>query len=102
MISTEAMGIMRDGPVARFCGRLFLMLKSQVFLIIDRCDITHFGRMESRSHTPAHIILSKTGAVLKGNKETLSIAYDCNVPATLRNAIAMTTSPGPDRCFQDT
>jgi hypothetical protein len=91
--ASGAMGEMRDGPVARFCGRLLLMLESQAFLIVDQVDLPQFGRMESRLHTYTKVTARKTGALLKGKQEKVGLVYACNVPAALYTAVNAPTTP---------
>jgi len=94
MDATEAMGVSRDGPAAEFCGRLFLMIRGKVVLIVDRVLLPHDGRVESRAHTFADVRAHVAGAALKGEREQMSVAYACNVPATLHAALTAPTTPG--------
>ncbi|MCX7590691.1 MAG: heparinase II/III-family protein, partial [Kiritimatiellae bacterium] len=94
MVATAAMGVMRDGPVARFCARLFLMLDDGAFLILDRFDLTAFGRAESRMHTFADVKLTADGVLLNGKRAALCVSYACSVPARLWLARAAPTTPG--------
>ncbi len=91
--ATEAMGEMRDGPVARFCGRLFVLLKGKALLIVDRFDLPQYGRMESRLHTPAKVRKTMDTALLQGSGETLAIAYGSSRPAVLLEAVTAPTTP---------
>lgn len=95
--ATGAMGVSRGGPAARFCGRLFLMLHDRVFLILDRIEMPHAGRAEGRLHTFADVTPGDTGseALIHGRRETLRVAYACDVPAVLQTAVAALTKPGP-------
>ncbi len=93
--ATEAMGLSRDNePAARFCGRLFLMLGGRAFLIVDRVVLPHTGRVESRAHTYASVATQDAGAALTGERQSMRIAYACNVPATLHTALTAPTTPG--------
>jgi len=88
--ATTAMGQMRDGPAARFCGRLILLLADRAFLIVDRAVLPHTGRMESRMHTFAEVKVARAAVALSGKSQRMRIAYACNVPAVVRTA---TTAP---------
>jgi len=92
--ATNAMGAMRDGAAARFCGRLFLMLKGKVCLSVDRVELEQFGRTESRMHTFATVQTGGHGALLRGKRASLRIAYAGDVPAALHTAIDAPTTPG--------
>ncbi len=93
LVATGAMGTMRDGPAVAFCGRLVLMLEVGAFLIVDRIELPHAGRMESRMHTFAQVRAMKRGAVLRGDKQQLRVVYACSVPAVLRTAVPALTTP---------
>ena len=91
---TSAMGTMRDGQAARFCGRLFLMLSARGFLIIDRLELPHPGRVEARFHTYGDVRLLKRGAHIRGRRESLRLAFAADVPASLHTAVDAPTTPG--------
>jgi len=93
---TSAMGVMRDGSAAGFCGRLFLMLSARAFLIIDRIELPYVGRVESRLHTYGDVRLGRRGARIRGQKQRLRIAYASDVPASLHPAVDATTTPGKE------
>jgi hypothetical protein len=96
MEATAAMGVMRDGPAARFCGRLFLLIRGRAALILDRVDLPHVGRVESRMHTLAHVQFASVHARLTGQRHSMHVSYACDVPASLHRAIAPQTPPGPE------
>lgn len=87
--ATTAMGVMRDGPVAKFCGRRFHLLGDGA-LIVDRIELLHPGRAEARFHTFAKF---KDG-VLIGKRHRLGLAFASDVPATLHRATTAPTTPG--------
>ena len=91
--ATSAMSVMRDGPAALFCGRLFLLLDEHALLIIDRAMLPHPGRIESRMHTFADVRQSDCSAVLRGAESVLSVAYAATVPALLVSATTAPTTP---------
>lgn len=94
--ATGAMGEMRDGPAATFCGRLFLMLKRRAFLILDRVELPHPGRVETRMHTYAKVRAGSKGALLAGERSALRVAYACDVPSELY--LASTAATKPNEC----
>ena len=92
---TEAMGRMRDGPAARFCGRAFMLLGERAMLVIDRVETTkHVARVESRAHTPCSARAGAASADLRGKKERVRVAYAADVPAALHKAVGAPTTPG--------
>jgi hypothetical protein len=94
MIGADAMGLSREeGAAAAFCGRLILMLKSSAFLVIDRVVTQHPARIESRLHTRAKVTAARHGAVLRGVKEKLKVAFAANVPALLAMSATAPTTP---------
>jgi len=94
MDATQAMGEMRDGSAARFCGRLFLLLRNRAFLIVDRVELAHFGRVEARFHTYGGVKAQRRGAQIRGQKERLSLSWAADVPASLFQAVGAPTTPG--------
>jgi hypothetical protein len=85
---------MRDGPVARFCGRLFLWLAPGAFLIVDRMELPQFGRLEARFHTYGRVRALPGGALLSGTKERLTLRWAADRPARLHQGLAVPTTPG--------
>lgn len=94
LVATEAMGGSRSGAAAKFCGRLFLMLEGKAVLIVDRVDLSHPARLESRFHSYADVTLGKTGARLRGKRQRLSVSFAATVPAALHTAVGAPTTPG--------
>ena len=94
MDATGAMGGMRDGPAVRFCGRLFLLLKNGALLMVDRVELSHFGRVEARFHTYAEVKAQQNRVRIKGKKERLNLSWAADVPASLYEAIGAPTTPG--------
>ncbi len=91
--ATSAMDVMRDGPAAIFCGRLFLLLDEHAVLVIDRATLPHPGRIESRVHTFADVTRTDRDAVLSGAEAVLTVAYAATVPALLVSATTAPTTP---------
>lgn len=94
--ATAAMGESRDGPAARFCGRLLLMLRDQAILIVDRVELPYPGRVEARLHTRAAAQVAGASALLIGQRQRLCLAYACDVPAVLRRAEDALTTPSDE------
>jgi len=91
--ATTAMGAMRDGPAAEFCGRVVLLLKRRAFLVLDHVRLPHVGRVEARLHTFAHVRAGGTYATIRGQRERLHVACAANVPAQLWTAGTAPTTP---------
>ncbi len=100
LIASGAMGTMRDGPAAHFCGRLFIMLKDKGYLIIDRFDLPQLGRVESRLHSYHTVKPGKTGAVIKGKRNSLRVNYASNVDSVLASAETAPTKPTAPQATQ--
>jgi len=92
--ASEAMGVMRDGPVARFASRLFLLLSEKAVLVVDRVELPHSGRVESRIHTGGKVRLREAGAEIAGREHVLQVAWASDVPASLHSAVDPITTPG--------
>ncbi|MCG3148676.1 MAG: hypothetical protein PCFJNLEI_02121 [Verrucomicrobiae bacterium] len=92
--ATTAMGAMRDGPAAKFCGRLFLLISDAGVLIVDRIELPHVGRVEARFHTFAKVKLGSAQAELAGQRQRLGMTFASDVPATLHHATTAPTTPG--------
>lgn len=91
--ATGAMGEMRDGPAATFCGRLVLLLEECTFLILDHVVLPYPGRIESRMHTLVDVQVGEAGALLQGETEVLRMAYAASAPALLATATTAPTTP---------
>jgi hypothetical protein len=95
--ATGAFGFLgENSPMADFCGRLFLMLDSKAFLILDRFELPRPGRVETRMHS--HAALAETGGtgfLLRGNSGQLRVAYACTVDAVTATAVTCPTKPVP-------
>ncbi len=94
MDATDAYGKHRDVPVAKFIGRLFLLLPGIGALIVDRVELRFAGPVESRMHTPADVKLSKASALLIGERQQMRIAWASDRPGELATATMATTTPG--------
>ncbi|HJP30488.1 MAG: heparinase II/III family protein [Candidatus Latescibacteria bacterium] len=89
--ATEAMGTMRDGPVCRFCARLFLLL-GKALLIVDRVEMAQYGRLEARFHTHAAIRRRTRTVQIKGDRQRLAMSFAADVPATLLEGVVTPTA----------
>jgi hypothetical protein len=92
--ASEAMGVMRDGRVARFAGRLILLLTGKALLVLDRVELPHTGRVESRIHTGGKVRVREAGAEIAGRRHVLQAAWASDVPASLHTAVDPVTTPG--------
>jgi hypothetical protein len=92
--ASAAFGDMRDGLVVTLCARAFILLDAPAFLILDRIELPHVGRVESRLHTFTTVTAGAGCARLKGRRERLFISYACDRPAGLFTAQGAPTTPG--------
>ncbi|MBT3341484.1 MAG: hypothetical protein HN712_20875 [Gemmatimonadetes bacterium] len=88
--ATDAMGTMRDGPVCKFCGRLFLLWGDGI-LIVDRVEMAQFGRPEARFHTRADITRRTASATLKGERQRGAMSFAADVPSVLHEGVVTPT-----------
>ncbi len=97
MTGAEALGSMRDGPVAAFVGRLWLLLSQDAALVIDRVEMPAYGRVESRLHSPASVELGQARAAIQGDRQRAFLRFACDQPAVLLDAVDPLTTPAADR-----
>ena len=97
LVATSAMGEMRDGAAADFCGRVVLLLPERALLIVDHAVLPHAGRVESRMFSPAEVDAYQTTALIKGRRERMRVAYASSVPGLLATATTAPTSPTQPR-----
>jgi hypothetical protein len=90
---TEAMGTMRDGPVARFCGRAILMVRRKGVLVIDRVEVPYAALVESRLHTFFKVTFGKGDATVRGKKGRLHVSFAASQPARVKPGMGMPTNP---------
>ncbi|MFW5857991.1 MAG: hypothetical protein ACOCX4_08945, partial [Planctomycetota bacterium] len=92
--ASEAYGEMRDGPGVRFCARLALLLRrGKGVLLLDAVDLFHPGRAEVRLHASADVRSAKTGAVLRGERASLRVAFASNVESVTTTGATSPTDP---------
>lgn len=94
MDATKAMAMPGAEKSLRFCGRLFLWLEACGLLILDAVDLAHYGRVESRLHTPAGVAAKNERAVIHGKQESLTLTFASTVPCEVCQAAPAMTSPG--------
>ncbi len=92
--ASDCFGIMRDGPVAKFCARLFLILDGQAILIVDRMEVKQYARLESRLHSFADVTTGPSQALLKGERQRMRATFASSVPAALYTGVSTPTTPG--------
>jgi len=86
----------RFGSPVRHCSRAVLLLADAALLIIDRVALEHAGQMEARFHTVARVRATRVGARLNGAQTSLHLAFAASVPACLRLAKGLPTSPAQE------
>lgn len=91
-----AFGEMRDGPVAEACARAVLLIDESHALIVDYLRARFFGRYEARFHTPYEPAIEAEGALLRGQRQMLSMRFAASVPATAHRAVEPVTTPTGD------
>jgi len=102
--ATEAMGNMRDGAVASFCGRLILMIKNRGVLVVDRVTVPHAALVESRLHTFFPVTFGKLQAQVRGKQSNLHLAFAASEPSLLKRGLGVATEPKrkPDTMIRHT
>lgn len=100
--ATEAMGVARsDEPLADNCQRLFVLFGDRAALVLDRMDLAHDGRVETRLHTRGSVTVDGARATVTGSQACLTIvhaAVDLDGGRDFRLVCAPTvpTTPGDD------
>lgn len=92
--ATEAMGSMRDGPAATFCGRAIVMVKKKGVLVIDRVVVPHAALVESRLHTFCDVTFGKNDVRIRGKKQRLQVAMDATLPTRTKQGMGIPSHPG--------
>jgi hypothetical protein len=77
----------------RFVGRLFLMLGKEAILILDRVELKHPNRIETRLHSFAKVTSGKQGARLTGKRQRLRVLFAASAPCLFRTAVTAPTRP---------
>jgi len=91
--ATSAMGTMRDGNAAIFCGRLILLLKNRAIAVIDECELPFAGLVESRLHTFSKVKMRGNYAEINGIENRLHLSFASSVPAQLQRGQGIPTHP---------
>ena len=93
MVATSAMGKMRDGAAANFCGRLLLRHEKNFAVIADYVETQFPARFESRLHTPAQVNIRSLNAFLQGQESKMTLAFGANVPGCISCGKTCPTTP---------
>ena len=92
LVATDAYGRWTHGAVTRFCGRLFVLLDWPALLIVDRVELKHNGRMESRHHTRGEVSTTDASALVSRQGKHLRMAFGCD-----REGLLVTAQTAPTR-----
>ncbi len=92
LVATEAMGQGRESAACSFCARLFLMVEQRVALIVDRVELPFVGLVENRMHTPVAVGRGRSGAKLRGKRQSMRVVYAASVPAIFRTGVDVPTA----------
>lgn len=91
MEASSTLALPEDASI--FCGRLALMVNDSAFVIIDRVKTPGLSLVESRMHSYKDVTFSKTGAMIKGDTESMRVTYASLEPAGLFRATTAPASP---------
>jgi hypothetical protein len=94
MDATDAMGTMRDGPAATFCGRAILMVKNKGILVVDRVVVPHAALVESRLHSFCSVVFGKDDVRIWSKKQSLQIAVAATRPIRTKQGMGIPSHPG--------
>jgi len=94
--ATAAMGEMRDGPVAAFCGRAIVMIKKKGVLVIDRVEVPHAALVESRLHTFGKVSFGKADVLIRGKKARLQVSMAATAPVRTKPGMGLPAHPPRD------
>ena len=92
--ATDAMGTMRDGPAATFCGRAIVMVKKKGILVVDRVVVPHAALVESRLHTFCDVTFGKADVQIRGKKQRMQIAVAASEPILTKKGMGIPSHPG--------
>lgn len=91
--ATQGYRISFDGPSVLFAGRLFLWLADRHVLIVDRVELAHANRIETRLHSYARLEAQPAGALITGDKAALRVAFAASVPCRVATSLTTPTNP---------
>lgn len=91
--ATDAMGTMRDGPAAQFCGRAIFLVKNKGVLVIDRVVVSHAALVESRLHTFCDVTFGKSDVRIRGKKQRLQIVMASTQPSQTKKGMGIPSEP---------
>jgi hypothetical protein len=92
--ATDAMGTMRDGPAATFCGRAIVMVKKKGVLVVDRVVVPHAALVESRLHTFCDVTFGSSDVQIRGKKQRMQIAVAATEPILTKKGLGIPSHPG--------
>jgi hypothetical protein len=76
-----------------FCGRLALMVDDRALVIIDRVETDGLSRVEARMHSFQDVEFGETGAMIRGQEESLRVTYASLEEAGLFEATTAPVNP---------
>ena len=91
--ATLAMGSMRDGNAADFCGRIIVLLKNRAVVVIDEFELPFAGLVESRLHTFSKVSFRARAAQIRGEANNLHTSFACTTPSQLQKGMGLSTHP---------
>lgn len=94
--ATKAMGTMRDGDNACFCGRAILLLDKRAVLIVDQVELAYAGLAESRLHTFYDVEWGEDSVSVLGRKNRLHISFASTQPALIKRGLGLPTNSRRD------
>ncbi|MGD7706745.1 hypothetical protein [Microlunatus sp. Y2014] len=92
--ATEAMGVARgDEPLADRCTRLFVHFGDRAALVLDQFDLAHDGRVETRLHSPAEVVVDGHRADISRGEAQLTVAHAAASDAPGLDDFTLVASP---------
>ncbi|KPK46704.1 MAG: hypothetical protein AMK72_09405 [Planctomycetes bacterium SM23_25] len=76
-----------------FCARLALMVDDSALVVIDRVQTPDNSRVEARMHSYHDVAFGRTGAMIRGETESLRVTYASLEPAGLFRATTIPATP---------
>ena len=81
-------------PVGPFVGRLFLLIEGACVLIVDRIELAHANRIETRMHTYARLLTQEHSAVIEGKGgAVLQVSLAATLPCCVATSLTTPTNP---------
>ncbi len=92
--ATEAFHIGSHGAsMVKFAGRLFVFIKGRALLILDRVELKHTNRIETRLHTYALVKLREESVRLTAAAAVATVAFASTVPCCMATSLTAPTNP---------